>query len=278
MGIARKLLRALTAAALILPVAMGSQARADDLPRVVSLNLCADAYLMAIADKQQILALTPQSQQADVSAFAAQAAAYPVSDGQIETLAALKPDVVIVSSYSDPMRNRLIAQLGIEIIRLDAANNFAAALGEVEKLGAALGRSAQAAAYITSLQAEMAELTPVSHHPRLMPLQRRNLTVGKGHILDEIIALAGGGNLGRQSGAFMGRVSLERALAAQADYILLNETPQKAESRGLEFLTHPALADAYPPHKRVQIANNLLVCAGATTPRAVKALIDGLSR
>ena len=157
MGMARKLLRALTAATLILPVAMASQARAEDLPRVVSLNLCADAYLIAIADKQQILALTPQSQQADVSAFAAQAAAYPVSDGQIETLAALKPDVVIVSSYSDPLRNRLIAQLGIEIVRLDAANNFAAALREVEKLGAALGRSAQAAAYIKSLQADMAD-------------------------------------------------------------------------------------------------------------------------
>ncbi|MGC6534365.1 MAG: ABC transporter substrate-binding protein [Parvibaculales bacterium] len=275
---AQKLLRALTAATLILPVAMALQARADELPRVVSLNLCADAYLMAIAGKQQILALTPQSQQADVSAFAAQAAAYPISDGQIETLAALKPDVVIVSSYSDPLRNRLIAQLGIEIVKLDAANNFAAALREVEKLGAVLGRSAQAAAYIKSLQADMAELMPVSHHPRLMTLQRRNLTVGKGHILDEIIALAGGENLGRHSGAFMGRVSLEKALAAQADYILLNEAPQQAESRGLEFLIHPALAEAYPPHKRVQIDNNLLVCAGATTPRAVKALIDGLSR
>ena len=252
-------------------------ARAADLPRVVSLNLCADAYLMAFADKAQVLALTPQSRDASLSAFHAAAQHYPISDGQIESIAALDPDLVIVSSYSDPMRNRLIAQLGYEVLVMDAADNYAAARASINLLGAAIGREEAARDYGAELDAEMAALVPSRRQARILPLQRRNLTAGRGHIIDEIISRAGGLNLGAaNSHDMMSRVSLEGALVSGAAYILLNEDMARPDSRGMEFLTHPALRAAYPPAKRLTIDNNLLVCAGATTPRAVKKLIDQL--
>lgn len=252
-------------------------ARAAPAPRVMSLNLCADAYLMAFADKRQVLALTPQSRNADLSPFHMQAHAYPISDGQIESIAALKPDVVIVSSYSDPLRNRLIERLNIKLLVMDAANDFAAAQAEMLALGKAIGRMSEAKAYIDSLRRNLQAVQPVPNAPRLLALQRRNLTIGKGHILDEIISLAGGANIGRQGGGgVMKRVSLENALAAKADYILLTDRDTRPDSRGMEFLTHPALRAQYPASKRLHIDNNLLVCAGATTARAVAALVDQL--
>ena len=247
------------------------------LPRVMSLNLCADPYLMAFAEKTQIIALTPQSHDSALSPFTEQAKNFPVSDGQIENIAALKPDLVIVSSYSDPMRNRLIAQLGINIIRLDAANGYAAARDEIMKLGQAIGRSGAAQDYIAQLDQQLATAQKITQKaesaPRILPLQRRNLTVGDGHILDEIITRSGAVNLGRQKAqGLMGRISLEQALTAKADYILVNETGEKADSRGMEFLTHPALKAAYPANRHLRLNNNLLVCAGATTPLAVARL------
>ena len=256
-------------------------APATALPRVMSLNLCADPYLMAFADKAQIVALTPLSRDASLSAYAAQAQDFPVSDGQIEAIIALKPELVIVSSWSDPMRNALIERLGFRLLMLDAAQNFAAAREEVLTLGKAIGRAAQARAYLDKLDAALAALPKLTTAPKLLPLQRRNLTVGQGHILDDIISHAGGINLGRATQAdgqnAMRRVSLESALAAQADFILLNETDDMPDSRGMEFITHPALKTAYPAAQRVHINNNLLVCAGASTPRAVAALINQLS-
>jgi iron complex transport system substrate-binding protein len=254
-------------------------APAAALPRVMSLNLCADPYLMAFANKAQIMALTPLSRDASLSANAAAAENFPVSDGQIESIIELKPDLVIVSSWSDPMRNALIKRLGFELLTLDAAQNYTAARDEIITLGKAIGREAQARAYLQNLDTALAALQKLTHAPKVLPLQRRNLTVGRGHILDDILRRAGAVNLGRDtSDSPMRRVSLENALAVQADYILVNETDEMPDSRGMEFVTHPALARAYPATRRLHIGNNLLVCAGASTPRAVAALISQLNQ
>jgi iron complex transport system substrate-binding protein len=253
-------------------------APAAALPRVMP-YLCADPYLMAFADKAQIVALTPLSRDARLSANAAAAENFPVSDGQIEAIIELKPDLVIVSSWSDPMRNALIKRLGFELLTLDAAQNYTAARDEIITLGKAIGREAQARAYLQNLDTALAALQKLTHAPKVLPLQRRNLTVGQGHILDDILSRAGAVNLGRDtSDSPMRRVSLESALAVQADYILVNETDEMPDSRGMEFITHPALARAYPATRRLHIDNNLLVCAGASTPRAVAALISQLNQ
>lgn len=76
----------------------------------------------------------------------------------------------------------------------------------------------------------------------------------------------------------MRRITLENVLAERADFILLNETQATADSRGMEFLTHPALALHYADTRRLIIDNNLLVCAGASTPRAVKTLVKQLNQ
>lgn len=251
---------------------------ATGLPRIVSLNLCADPYLMAFADKTQIAALTHLSRDPDLSPHADAAHGFPVSDGQIETLVDLQPDIVIVSSWSDPMRNALIERLGFRLLALDAAQNFAAARMEILRLGRAIGRAEAARAYLEKLDGDMAAIGKLQNRPHILPLQRRNLTAGYGHILDDIISRAGGLNLGRNERAdTMRRVSLEQALVAQADFILLNEVPGKPDSRGMEFLTHPALTQLYGVERRLYVDNNLLVCAGASTPRAVQALVEQLT-
>ncbi len=251
---------------------------ASGLPRIVSLNLCADPYLMAFADKTQIAALTHLSRDPDFSAYAEAAQAFPISDGQIESLIDLKPDIVIVSRWSNAMRNELIEQLGFKLLALDASQNFTAAREEIMYLGAAIGRSEAARAYLAKLDNAMAAIEKPKIKPRILPLQRRNVTAGAGHIIDDIISRAGGINLGRNNKAdIMRRISLEDALAARADFILLNETQSAADSRGMEFLTHPALAMHYANAQRLFIDNNLLVCAGASTPRAIRALVEQLT-
>ena len=131
---------------------------ASGLPRLVSLNLCADPYLMAFAAKSQIAALTHLSRDPDLSAHAEAAHQFPVSDGQIESLVDLQPDVVIVSSWSDPLRNALIERLGFRIVALDSAKNFAAARAEIIDLGQAIGRVDEARAYLAQLDADIAAI------------------------------------------------------------------------------------------------------------------------
>ncbi len=254
----------------------------ENLPRVMSLNLCADAYLMAFADKSQIAALTHLSRDEALSSYAEAAQDFPVSDGQIEAIIKLQPDLVIVSSWSDPMRNALIKRLGFDLLTLDAAQNYAAARDEILTLGTAIGRASEAKTYLKQLDETLAahQISAkklIADRPKVLPLQRRNLTVGDGHILDEIIKLAGAENIGAELARSMGHISLETALTAKADFILLSEAADKADSRGMEFITHPALKSAYPTNRQLHIPHNLLVCSGATTPRAVGLLIAQLT-
>ena len=61
------------------------------LPRIVSLNLCVDPYLMEFAIPEQIIALTWNSHDPTQSPFAARAASYPVTGGRAEIFFAI-PD------------------------------------------------------------------------------------------------------------------------------------------------------------------------------------------
>ncbi|MGB0343466.1 MAG: ABC transporter substrate-binding protein [Parvibaculales bacterium] len=270
-------------------MAMNAPDASAQLPRLVSLNMCADPYLMAFADKRQILALTAFSTQAELSPFADAARAYPTGTGSIEDLLAQKPDLVITSAYSDANRLKLLAAADIEVLQLDAAQSYAQARGEIIRLGRAIGRLPQARAYLRRLDAAVKahSRTPsATRRPRLVNFQRRGLSVGKGHIVDDIITLAGAENATRQTGEAnqpLMVLSLEALPGLQADF-LLTGAPVSIDAqpidRGSDILSHPALRKFFPPEKRLVLPDNLVTCAGAATPLALarlRAALDAVS-
>src|ERR1700721_4359183 len=88
------------ALAVVLLSLIGPMGRAAGRPqRIVSLNTCADQYLIALADKDQVAALTQFARDPGFSFYADRAKAYPVTQGQAEAVLALRPDLVITSPY-----------------------------------------------------------------------------------------------------------------------------------------------------------------------------------
>src|SRR5271167_3350439 len=67
--------------------------------RIVSLNACADQYLIALADKDQIAALTQFARDPNLSFYAARARDYPYTHGQAEAVLALRPDLIVGSPH-----------------------------------------------------------------------------------------------------------------------------------------------------------------------------------
>lgn len=253
----------------------GAQAETQTHKRIVSLSMCADPYLMAFAEPSQILALSPQSRDPSLSAFAREAAAWPASTGRMEDILTLAPDLLIISAYSSAALRALMESFGIQVIVLDAAQNYAAARQEILKLGELIGRPTQAQAYLTQLDRQLAatqtDIEKDKARPpiRYLNYQRRGLTTGTGHIIDDIITLAGGVNLGRQIGKPIGPMNLETVIRMQPDFLITESEHQKPIDRGSEILTHPALTVFFPAEKQIFLPTQLLVCAGATTPQAV---------
>ena len=252
------------------------------MPRIASLNLCADAYLMAFAKPEQILSLTPQSSDPSLSAFVEEATNFPVSAGRLSEILKQHPDIIIINNYSPPPNPALMNKLGIKIIKLDAADNYQAARQEILTLGQAINRLEAAKAYLAELDKalEVTRQTVLTYSPRLINYQRRGIVVGENHILDDIIQLAGAQNLGRDIGETIGPMSLENLIRLQPDYVLsISEKDKKtatSEDRGSEILQHPALQKMFSTERHIYIPQNLTVCAGATTPKAVAHLINSL--
>jgi len=264
-------------------VGSDAMAKAAALPRIVSLNMCADPYLMAFAAPQQILALTAFSTQPALSPFAEAARAYPTGNGNIEELLALEPDLVITSASSDPNRLKLLASAGIEILQLDPAQSYRQARAEIIRLGRAIGRLPQAERYLAELDAAVETYTrhpsdEASHRPRLINFQRRGLSAGEGQIVDDIITLAGAENATRRaqsSKQALMILDLEALPGLQADFLVTGENlsigTQPAD-RGSDVLRHPALLKFFPPEKQIVLPDNLVTCAGASTPLALARL------
>ena len=252
------------------------------LPRVVSLNLCADAYLMAFAKPEQILGLTQQSSDPTLSAFVVEASNFPVSGGRMANILEQQPDIIIINNYSPPPNKALMDRLGIKIVKLDAANSYQSARTEILQLGKAIHRLEAAKAYLAQLDKELedARHTKLTYMPSIINYQRRGIVVGETHILDDIIQLAGAQNLGRDTGRTIGPMSLENLIRLQPDYVLSisenDEQTLKAQDRGSEILSHPALQKIFSAERHIYIPQNLTVCAGATTPKAVAHLIETL--
>ena len=252
------------------------------LPRVVSLNLCADAYLMAFAKPEQILGLTQQSSDPTLSAFVVEASNFPVSGGRMANILEQQPDIIIINNYSPPPNKALMDRLGIKIVKLDAANSYQSARTEILQLGKAIHRLEAAKAYLAQLDKELedARHTELTYMPSIINYQRRGIVVGETHILDDIIQLAGAQNLGRDTGRTIGPMSLENLIRLQPDYVLSisenDEQTLKSQDRGSEILNHPALQKMFSVERHIYIPQNLTVCAGATTPKAVAHLIETL--
>ena len=252
------------------------------LPRVVSLNLCADAYLMAFAKPEQILGLTQQSSDPTLSAFVEEASNFPVSGGRMANILEQQPDIIIINNYSPSPNKALMDRLGIKIVKLDAANSYQSARTEILQLGKAIHRLEAAKAYLAQLDKELedARHTELTYMPSIINYQRRGIVVGETHILDDIIQLAGAQNLGRDTGRTIGPMSLENLIRLQPDYVLSisenDEQTLKSQDRGSEILSHPALQKMFSAERHIYIPQNLTVCAGATTPKAVAHLIETL--
>ena len=252
------------------------------LPRVVSLNLCADSYLMAFAKPEQILGLTQQSSDPTLSAFVVEASNFPVSGGRMANILEQQPDIIIINNYSPPPNKALMDRLGIKIVKLDAANSYQSARTEILQLGKAIHRLEAAKAYLAQLDKELedARHTELTYMPSIINYQRRGIVVGETHILDDIIQLAGAQNLGRDTGRTIGPMSLENLIRLQPDYVLSisenDEQTLKSQDRGSEILSHPALQKMFSAERHIYIPQNLTVCAGATTPKAVAHLIETL--
>jgi iron complex transport system substrate-binding protein len=258
-----------------------SAARAADLPRVASINTCTDQLLLALADPEQIVGLSPYSRDAARSWAAEAAKRYPKLSGEAEDVLILKPDIVLAGRFTKRATRELLKQKGLRVAEFDVVSSLDDARRQTAMMGELLGQRERAAAENARLDAAIvrAKASVSRRGVRVLALARRGWVSGGDSLTSSLLDAAGlfnaAGELGRNFGGF---VTLEQIVAAKPDLLLVAGDGHFAEDQGQAFLLHPALEKLYPPEKRIVVPERLTVCGGPMLPDALDRLAAEIAR
>jgi iron complex transport system substrate-binding protein len=225
---------------------------------VVSLNLCTDQYLLALAPERAV-GVTFLARDPSLSALSDAAAAVPGLRADAEAVLAVRPDLVLAGPWGARATLEALARRGVRVERLDPPESFPAIRAATRRLGALLGAEARAEALLAAMNAVLPASVP--RGPAIF-LEPRGLTAAPGTLRDAVLRAAGHTN------AADGRAMTLEALALTPAILLVTAPPPPTPSRATEFLAHPALAH----HRRRQIPPALTVCGGPWTARAAAEL------
>jgi iron complex transport system substrate-binding protein len=267
-------------AAMMALASPGSGASAANLPRLVSMNVCTDQLVLALADPEQILGLSRfsrdgwQSQAGDISR-------YPVLSGGAEDVLLIRPDIVVASAFDKRSTRELLKAKGLHLAELAVPQTLDEARQQIREAGDITGHPDRAAAEIARLDAALARARRAvsERHYRVLPLSRRGWVAGSdsfvGSLLRETGLRSAAGDLGF---AFGGFASLEAIVNLRPDFIVVSQAGDTAKDDGQAFLLHPALERFYPPEKRIVIPERMTECGGVLLADALDALAAEVKR
>ena len=205
--------------ALLAVFAAAAGAAAAAPARVVSLDYCADQYVLALADRAQIAAVSIQAR--DRHAFLRDRAVglRRVRDAAEDVLA-LEPDL-IVRAYGGGARARAYyARFGLRVHDLGFQQSFADIEATIRATAAALGRPERGERLIEQMRAD---LEAAGRGPRLraLYLTPAGATTGAGTLMHRLLEAANLENVAAEAGATGWRSLPLEALVAQAPDVIV---------------------------------------------------------
>lgn len=195
---------------LVCALALLFASHAEAAPRrIVSLDYCADQYVLALADRAQIAALSRGATRDD-SYFRDRAVGLQQTRGSVEEVLALRPDLV-VRNWGGPWdAPEVFGRFGVPVLQVGDTVTFAAARADLLHAAEAMGQAARGATIAADLDLRLAHLrthAPASP-PAVMYLSSGGAVAGSGVLMNDVITQAGGRNA--WSGASWTVLPLER--------------------------------------------------------------------
>ncbi len=137
---------------------------------VVSTNPCADAMLVRLVPPGRIAAISHYSQEPGATSMPlAVARRFHATAGTAEEVIALRPALVLTSSFTPPATRDAYARAGLRTLVLDAPATVAASEAQVREVAAALGERGRGEAMVgemerSAMPAASPSEPPVSSH------------------------------------------------------------------------------------------------------------------
>ena len=208
-----------------------SVALAGPAQKIVSLAPSNTEILFAIGAGGQVVGRD------EFSDYPAEAKALPSVGGSmgtysLETIASLKPDLVLAAEINTPEQVKSLEDLGVVVYYLSNPKDLEGMYANLKTVGQLVGRETEADALVASLQARVQAV-----QEKLMPISSvftvfyeldgsdpaKPWTAGAGTFLSQLIGMAGGSNVGDRLQGDYAQMSQEELLIANPMVILLGD-------------------------------------------------------
>ena len=256
-------------------VGLASQVSAQEAPRVMSLNVCTDQLVLALADPRRIVSLSVLSGEPDYSFLHAAAKPYPKNAGVAEEVFVARPDVVVTGTYSLHNTTQLLRHLGMRVEEFGYTQTLDTIAGDIRRMGAILGEEAGAEAMATTFERDRSTLTVPDGEPRPTAViyGQNGVATGAGTLADSVLEAAGFRNLAAERGfSGMAPYPLELLITDRPDVVLLSAGIDEAPALADQVTRHPAIAASGAKAAIGIVPRGSWSCGGPFTLEAVRAL------
>lgn len=203
------------------PAVTDAQAQTNGRPtaqrpmRIVSLDFCADQFVLKLARRGDIVALSPDATK-NFSYMRKEAAGVRTVRPNAEAVLALNPDLVVRSYGGGPNAKAFFEQAGVKVHQITYNDDYEAVRTNVREAATAMGQSEKGLAVVTDFDARLANLKPAQGVSTLY-VTPSGITTGPGSSIDLMMTTAGLTNFQTQKG--WNALPLERLATARPDMV-----------------------------------------------------------
>lgn len=206
--------------------------------RIISLAPSNTELLFALGAGERVVGITEYCNYPPQTAAIEKVAGFNTVN--LEKIAAAKPDLIVAMRGNDMESLRSLRQLGVPVFSLDI-QTLGQLDGALQRLGQVLGVEAHAKLLADSLSAR---IRIVEEHVGKIPDKPKAMwgfwgdpvyTAGKGTMIDDVIGVAGGRNVGRLAEGAWPQVGLETIVMWAPEVIITTHIPGGVENLPAEI-------------------------------------------
>ena len=244
--------------------------------RIVSLDFCADQYVLRFVERDRILALSPDAER-EFSYMRDQAAGLPTVRPVAEDVIILEPDLVVRAYGGGPQAAVMFQRAGVPVHNVPWAESIEAVTDVVLQTARALGSADQGQAVAAEMQARLAALPSPLQDVEALYMTPAGVTSGPGSLVHEIFVAAGLENFQTRPG--WRPIPLERLAYERPDLIVpaffdnLTNHPHAWSP-----MRHPVARSQLQARETIPMQGAWTACGAWFLMDAVEALAAGAAR
>ncbi|MFT5013958.1 MAG: iron complex transport system substrate-binding protein [Patiriisocius sp.] len=244
--------------------------------RVISLDYCADQFVLKLLPRVQILALSPDAGK-PFSYMREQATGLPLIRPIAEDVLISQPDLVVRSYGGGPNITRFLEQAGIDVLQVGFANSIEDVKDNIRNMAGLLGVEHAGFEVVNNMEQRLAALS--SHNPssrQALYVTPGGVTAGPQTLIHEMIEAAGLRNFQTEPG--WRQIPLE-ALAYRKPDILITAFYEgdRNNTNSWSASNHPVIASQISKLSRVDLDGATTSCGAWFLLDAIEAMAANVS-